>query len=126
MKLVEHDTRHVFEERVVEQVPQQDAGGDGDAAGVPSRLFVEADVVTEAVTEAGAVFVGHPPGGGAGGDSPGFEEEQLAGRKLRQNRGGYAGGFARTGRCPQDDGVRLAEAGEQLRQRVVDGKSELE
>ncbi len=123
VELVEHDTRHVFQKWIVEQVAKQDAGGDGDAAGVSPGLLVEANVIAEAVAEAGAVLIGHPPRGGTGSYATRFEEEQLPGGQVWQDRGRYASGFARTGRCPQNDGGRLPQPREQLREGVVDGQS---
>ena len=68
VELVEDDDAGRFEERIVVQHPQQDAGRDDqDARGRPA-LLVEADVIADLARRAAVPrSLGHAPGRGAGG-----------------------------------------------------------
>ena len=121
VELVEHDGGDALQERVVVQQPQQDAGGDGEAAGVRPGLAVEADVVAEGAAEGRPVFRRHPPRRRPRGEASRLQHEHEPG--LNGEEGGrHAGGLAGPGRGAQHDGPRLAQCGEQGGQDGIDGK----
>src|SRR5439155_26622921 len=89
VELVEDDDAGGFQVRVVVQVAEQDAGGDGQGTAAGAGEAVEADVVAEPLAGRGAVPGGHASGGGAGGEPPRLQHQDLF---VASDPGGDQGG----------------------------------
>src|SRR5262249_31383070 len=78
VELVEEDGAGGLEEGVVVQQAEEDAGGDGEDAGVRPGLAVEADVVADLLPDGAAALLGHAAGGSAGSEAARLQQEDAA------------------------------------------------
>ncbi len=79
VELVEDDDAGRFEERVVLQHPQQNAGRHHEDARLRPVLTVEAHLIADLAAESAAAFGGHAAGGGAGGQAARLQHHHAAG-----------------------------------------------
>jgi hypothetical protein len=124
VELVEDDGPGGFEEGVVVEAAEEDAGRDGEDAGLPAGLAVEADVVADGAAEAVAALLGHAAGGGAGGEAARLQHQDFTGpgqAGVEQGRR-HARGLAGAGRRLDHGAGPGAEGGDQGGQDGVDGE----
>ena len=75
MELVEEDDADRFEEGIVLQHAEQDAGRYDEDAGLRAALAVKADLIADLVAESSAALHCHAAGGGAGGQAARLQEQ---------------------------------------------------
>ncbi len=78
VEFIEDQDADRFEERIVEEAAQQNAGRDHQQARVPAGLPIEAHVIADVAAEPPAALRGHPPRRGPHRESPRFEHDDLA------------------------------------------------
>ena len=123
VELVEDDARDTFEEGVIADHAQADAGRDDEDARARGGFTVEANLIAEGFAERGAVFVGHASCRRACGDAAGFEHEYqpIPEPLVADDRRRHACGFASPGRRAEHDRTGVPQRGQQLGDNSVDG-----
>ena len=125
MELVEEHGADPLEKRIALQPLDEDSFGHEKDAGVAGEVALEADLPADLVPELPALLLGDPAGGGARGDAPRLENEDLAG--AGNPRGGdrrrHPGRLSGPGRSLQDGIAALAERREELVENRVDRQS---
>ena len=122
VELVEHDRGHRFQEGVVLQHAEEDAFGDDLDPRLRSHAAIEADLVADLAAQRHAALESDPPRTGPGGQAAGLQDHDrtAAGQARIEHGRRHAGRLARAGGGPQDDGLRSAQGGHDLRQDFVD------
>ena len=124
MELVEDHGADAFQEGIGLQALDEDPLGHHQDPGLGTRLALEAHLVAHLAAERPAAFLGHPAGGGAGGDPPRLEHDDLlAAADPRGEQGrGNAGRLPRAGGRDEHGRGPLAQRRDQLGQDLVDGE----
>jgi hypothetical protein len=120
VKLVEDDRADGFEERVVQELAQQDARRHHQDVSAGPGDTVEADLVADLVAEPAAPLRGHPAGGGAGRQPARLQHDDPAGCPGVENSRRHARRLAGPRRRLEDDPPVPAEGVHQLGQDGVD------
>ena len=125
VKLVEENGADAVEERIALQALDEDPFGHEEDAGVAGEVALEADLPADLAPERPALFVGDPPGSGAGGDPPRLEDEDLLrpGDPGRRQRWRHAGRFSGPRRRLQHGICVRAERSEKIAQNLIDRQS---
>ena len=120
VEFVENDGAGVAECGVGKKAAGEDAFGEEAETGFGSGDFLEAHLVANGLAGTLAHFFGDAAGSHAGGDAPGFQDENFAAE--REQGGWDARGLSRPGRGFDDEVGGLTEGGEDSREEFVNGE----
>ena len=123
VKFVEDDGGNVPQPRVGDHLPQENALGDEEDAGLRGGNIVQPDAIADLRAERDAAFLGHALGQHAGGQPAGLQDDAaaLAQRTAVEEDLRHLGGFSRAGRGLKDETAGLL-GGHDLLVEIVNGK----
>ncbi len=123
MELVENNHGDALQIKAGQDAPRHNPLRHNFDAGLLRDPTVKPDRITERLADLLAQSLCHPPGGGDGGDSPGFKQDNPAflRRENIKERQGNPCRFAGAGRGLKNNGGMLTDGRRQLGEDIING-----